>query len=173
MTDPTAAPKKPRTWIWVVAGILISLFVIGIALIGGAIFYVRRHISTQVVAAEVASAEFERTRARFAGQEPLIELRGNHNDVVHRRTAPAHPELQTLHVLAFDTHQEKLVRVSIPFWLLRMMPNRRVSLGRNEGVDFDSEHVNFTVDDLERAGPGLIIDGTDPRSGTRLLIWAE
>lgn len=173
MTDTTATRKKKRTWIAVVVGILISLVVIGIALIGSAIFYVRRHITTQFVAAEVAGTEFERTRARFAGQEPLVELRGNHDDVVHRRTAPAHPELQTLHVLAFDPHAEKLVRVSIPFWLVRMMPNRRVSLGRNAGVDFDSQHVSLTVDDLESAGPGLIIDGTDPRSGTRLLVWAE
>jgi hypothetical protein len=173
MTDTTAAPRKKRTWIYVVVGILISLFVIGIALIGSAIFYVRRHINTQTVAADVANAEFERARSRFAGQEPLIELLGEHDAVIHRRTAPPHPELQTMHVLAFDSHEEKLVRVSVPFWLLRMMPDKRFRLGKNQGVDFDSERYHLTIDDIERAGPGLLMDGTDPRGGTYVLIWTE
>lgn len=168
-----AEPKKRRTWIYVVVGILISLFVIGIALIGSAIFYVRRHVSAQFVAAETAAPEFERARSQFAGQEPLIELRGDHDAVVHRRTGSSRGELQTLRVLAFDPQAEKLVRVSVPFWLIRMMPGRRLHMGTNEDLDFDTDRLHFTVDDLERAGPGLVIDGISPRGGSRILIWTE
>jgi len=166
-------PKKKRTWIVVVVGILITLFVLGIAVIGTAVFYVRRHVSTQFIAADVAGTEFERTRARFAGQQPLIELRGEHDAVVHRRTAPPHGELQTLHVLAFDAHAEKLIRVSVPFWLIRLMPGKRFKLGDDEGVNFDVEHLHLTVDDLERFGPGLVIDGSNPGGGGRVLVWTE
>lgn len=168
-----AEPKKKRTWIYVVVGVLISLVVIGIALVGSAVYYVRRHVSAQFVTADVAGPEFERTRARFAGQQALIELRDDHGAsvVVHRRTAPARVELQTLHVLVFDSHAEKLVRVNVPFWLVRMMPGKRFDLG-NRGVDFDTDRLNLTVEDLDQAGPGLVMDGTDPR-GARILIWTE
>jgi hypothetical protein len=33
--------------------------------------------------------------------------------------------------------------------------------------------MHLTIDDLERAGPGLLMDGTDPRAGARVLIWTE
>jgi hypothetical protein len=168
-----ADPKTKRTWISIVLAILIIIFIAGVALVGSAVFYVRRHISTQLVDDTVAATEFERERARFVGQQPLIELRGEHNAIVHRRTVPASTELQTLRVLAFDAHQGKLVRVSVPFWLLRLMPGKHFNLGRDQGFDFDTDRVHLTVDDLDRAGPGLVLDGTDPHNGGRVLIWTE
>ena len=76
-------------------------------------------------------------------------------------------------MLAFDARAGKLVRVSVPFWLLRLMPGKRFSMGKNEGVDFDTDRMHLTVDDLERAGPGLVLDGKDPRGGGLVLVWTE
>jgi hypothetical protein len=168
-----ADTKTRRTWISIVVAILIIIVMGGIVLIGSAAYYIRRHITTQFVEDKVAATEFESARARFAGQQPLIELRGEHDAVVHRRTASSSTELQTLRVLAFDAREGKLVRVSVPFWLLRLMPAKRLGLGHEQGIDFDTERVHLTVEDLERAGPGLVLEGTDPRGGGRVLVWTE
>jgi hypothetical protein len=81
-------------------------------------------------------------------------------------------KLETLRVLAYDIHAEKLVRVSIPFWLLRLAPTRHVSFLSDTGIDFDSDRVRLTLDDLERRGPGLILDQADHR-GSQVLVWTE
>ena len=169
----TMEPKKKRALISIVVAMLIIFFMVGVALIGSAVFYVRRHISTQFVDDQAAAVEFERERARFTGQQPLIELGDNHNDVVHHRVAGTHTELQTLRVLAFDEREGKLVRVSLPFWLLRLMPGKHFNIGNNHGIDFDADRMHLTVDDLERAGPGLVLDGKDSRRGGRVLVWTE
>ena len=39
--------------------------------------------------------------------------------------------------------------------------------------DVDSDRLHLTVDDVERAGPGLILDTRDRRNGTLVLVWAE
>jgi hypothetical protein len=168
-----ADTKKKRTWVAIVVAILIIIVMGGIVLVGSAAYYIRRHISTQFVDDSVAATEFERARARFAGQQPLVELRGEHDAVVHRRIASSPAELQTLRVLAFDAREGKLVRVSVPFWLLRLMPGKRVSVGRNQGIDFDTDRMHLTVDDLERAGPGLVLDGKEPGGGGLILVWTE
>ena len=145
-----------------------------VVLVGSAIFYVRRHIHAEFVTTAIGSEPFEHERARFAGQEPLIEMREHDQPLIHRRTATSTVPLQAMHILAFDPRAGKVVRVSIPFWLLRMAPGKRFNVGSNgQGFDFDTERMHLTVDDLERAGPGLLMDGTDPRSGSRVLIWTE
>ena len=75
-------------------------------------------------------------------------------------------------VLAYDTREEKLIRVSIPFWLLRLAPSRHVSFLSDTGINFDSDRVRLTLDDLERRGPGLILDQAD-RRGSHVLVWTE
>jgi hypothetical protein len=65
------------------------------------------------------------------------------------------------------------VRVSIPFWLLRLAPTgKRMSFLSENGVDFDSDRVHLTLEDLERRGPGLILDHID-RQGSLVLVWTE
>ncbi len=168
-----ADPKKKRTWVAVAVAILIILGIFGVALVGGAAFWVRRHINAQFTSVEAASSEFERERARFAGQSPLIELQAeNERPIVHRRTAEARTELQTLRVLVYDARAGKIVRVSLPFWLLRLAPSKPLRLS-GSGVDFDSDHMRLTVDDLERAGPGLLLDAKNGRNGEQVLAWTE
>jgi len=168
-----ADDKTKRTWISVAVAIVIILFLLAASLVGGAAFWIRRHVHTETTSPEAAITEFERARARFAGQQPLIELQDDHDrTVVHRRTASSRVEITALHVLAFDPDQNKIVRVTLPFWLLRLAPSGRFNLG-NRGVDIDTERMHLTVDDLERAGPGLVLDGRGSRDGERVLVWTE
>jgi hypothetical protein len=154
---------------------VIIVGILAAAAIGGTAYFVYRHVHTQFTPTEDAQQQFANARARFTGQQPLIEIRRGDEAVLHREVIPASmpaAKLETLRVLAYDTRAGKLVHVSIPFWLIRLAPTRHVSFMNDTGIDFDSERVHVTLDDLERRGPGLILDQAD-RRGSQVLVWAE
>ncbi len=164
-----------RTWISVLIASVIIVGILAAAAIGGTAYFIYRHVNTQFTPSDNAERQFAAARERFTGQQPLIEMRQGDEPLLHRETIPASmptAKLETLRVLAYDTRANKLVRVSIPFWLLRMAPTRHVSFMKDAGIDFDSDRVHLTLDDLERHGPGLILDQAD-RRGSQVLVWAE
>jgi hypothetical protein len=166
-----------RTWVSVLIAAVIIIGMLAAAAVGGTAYFFYNHIHTQNAETAAAAKEFEAARGRFAGQQPLIEMRrGDEEPVLHKELlkadAPARP-LDTLRVLAYDPDDEKLVRISIPMWLLRLAPStKRMSFLSDNGIEFDSERVRLTLEDLERRGPGLILDHKD-RRGSLVLIWTE
>ena len=165
-----------KTWISVVIAAVIIVGVLALSAVGGTAYFIYRHVHTQVVGTDSAERQFAAARARFAGQQPLIELRkGSDEPLLHRdaipKTMPA-SRLETLRVLAYDTRANKLVNVSIPMWLLRMAPADKFSFMKDNGIDFDSDRLHITLDDLERRGPGLLLDQAD-RRGSQVLVWTE
>jgi len=164
-----------KTWISVIIASVLVVGLLAIAAIGGTAFFIYNHVNTQFTPNDNADVQFAEARKRFAGQKALIEIRKDDEPVLHRDVIPASLpaiKLETLRVLAYDIHAEKLVRVSIPFWLLRLAPTRHVSFLSDTGIDFDSDRVRLTLDDLERRGPGLILDQADHR-GSQVLVWTE
>jgi hypothetical protein len=164
-----------KTWVSVVIAGVIIVGILAATAIGGTAFFIYRHVNTQFTPDDNAKQQFAAARERFSGQKPLIEIRKGDEPIFHRDTIPATmpaAKLETLRVLAYDTHAGKLVRVSIPFWLLRLAPSRHVSFMNDTGIDFDSDRVRLTLEDLERRGPGLILDQADKR-GSQVLVWAE
>jgi hypothetical protein len=72
--------------------------------------------------------------------------------------------------MAWDPDDRKLVRVKVPFWVLRLThPGAQLKFGTDE---IDLEHLKVTIEDLERHGPGLILDHREP-NGSHVLLWAE
>jgi hypothetical protein len=165
-----------RTWLWILFGVLICIAVCGVALVGGGIYMMSKHVKTELVGRASAEEQFVRQRERFAGQQPLIEMTGefgDHDVKVHRSAeASRKSELQTLRVLVYDAHEGRIVHVDLPFWLLRFMPSARLGevTGAGSGFSFESGHI--TVDDLERHGPGLVLDARGSRDA-QILIWTE
>jgi hypothetical protein len=164
-----------KTWISVLIAAVIVVGILAVSAVGGTAYFIYRHVHTQVTQTEDAAKQFADARARFAGQRPLIEIRKGDEPVLHRemisKTMPA-TKLDTLRVLAYDTHENKMVTVAIPMWLLRLAPTNKFSFLNDNGIDFDSERVRITLDDLERRGPGLLLDQAD-RRGSQVLIWTE
>ena len=172
-----------RTWLWVILGIVATFVLVVIVFIGGAIFEFRRHVKNEYVESAVAEQEFAQTRARFAGQQPLIEFKGEGNTddaTVHRPPASApRVEINTLRVLIYDFHQGHLIHADVPGWLLRMMPKDGRYSGRYGGgsggfnADFgdELERHRVTMEDLERHGHGLVLEGRN--DNTRIIIWTE
>jgi hypothetical protein len=167
--------KKLPTWVSIVIASVIIVGILAVAAVGGAAYFIYRHVHTSFAPSETAQVEFTQARARFDGQQPLIELRRDEEPIIHRELVAEKAErhkLETLRVLAYDQHDGKLVRVAIPFWLLRMAPSKNLSFLNDNGIDVDSDRVRLTVDDLERRGPGLLIDTKD-RRGSQVLVWTE
>ena len=164
-----------KTWISVLIAGVIIVGVLAVSAVGGTAYFIYRHVHTQFTPPENADQQFAEARARFAGQQPLIEIGKGEEAVLHRelipKTMPA-ARLDTLRVLAYDTRANKLVNVSIPMWLLRMAPSNKFSFMKDNGIDFDSDRVHITLEDVERRGPGLLLDQAD-RRGSQVLVWTE
>jgi hypothetical protein len=112
-------------------------------------------------------------KAGFGGQKPLIELdsRGQFLRAHTDRPVPQHVTTpDQLYLLAFDPKDQRIVRFSLPFWLLRMKAgNTTIDLNGNR---MDLEDLRLTVADLERFGPTLIVDHQTPE-GERVLVWSK
>lgn len=164
---------KVKAWIWVLVAI-VAIGLLGIvAMAGAGLYFFSQHIDTRTASPANAAHEFDQIRHRFADQKPLIELDAHgrylrsHTDRKPPRKV-ASPE--SINVLAFDPDDGRIVRVSIPFWLVRMKMNGAT-------IDLNGNHMNLedlrlTVEDLERFGPTLIVDHHNV-SGERVLVWSE
>jgi nitrate reductase NapE component len=167
--------SKRKTWISVLIAAVIIVGILAVSAVGGTFYFISRHVHTQFTPTDRADQQFAEARARFAGQQPFIEIRKDEEPVLHRETIPKTmppAKLDTLRVLAYDTRANKLVNVSIPMWLLRMAPSNKFSFMKDNGIDFDSDRVRITLEDVERRGPGLLLDQAD-RRGSQVLVWTE
>ena len=162
---------KVKTWVWIVVAVVVLgiLGVIGMAAAG--LYFVKSHVNIQASTPTAATADFQSIRQHFTGQKPLIELdeRGNFLHANTERpagtTAP-----RTLSIMAFDPGEERVVRMDLPFWLLRLkMGGTRFDVG---GGNVDLAKLRLTVEDLERYGPTLILDHKD-NDGSRVLVWSQ
>ncbi len=164
---------KARTWILailaVIGGLVICLFVLA----GASTYWVMRHIKTTPATATAAVKTFEQERAQFGAEQALLsldELEKPENiqkkiDALPAGSAPA----TNMEVLVWSPNSERTVRISLPFWLLK--------LGRNKidiaGADsFDFNRLQIDVTQLERIGPRLLADLERP-GGERVLVWTK
>ena len=153
----------------------IATTVIVTATIAGAVFFFQHH-RTENASVETAELEFQRLRARFAEQRPLVDMgeRRPMADVTARPSTPLH----SFHTVVFDTRGgQRIVRITVPYRFARLF-------GRGAGfrwlgeltflddTEFDPEPINLPLDQVERHGPGLMVDYRHP-SGGQFIAWVE
>ncbi len=167
---------KKKNWGLIILGIAIFVVIVGADLIATLGFVMYRQMDIQTVATDSPEEEFGKARARFGGQVPFIELPADRHGgeaVVHREQIGQHPVTLTgLRVLAWEPRDHKLVRLTLPFWMLRLGGGHRIRLSGREAALSSDVSLDVTADELERHGPGLILDYATPR-GERVLVWAE
>ncbi len=166
--------RRANRWIWIVGGILVAGLLVTLIFAGVAAYVVMQGMDIE--SSDEASAErtFEEIRMRFAGQEPLLEAPADPGGVTRMRTpTPGRPTptLQTLNLLAWDPSERKLVRFALPFWIVRMKGDGVLNISSEAALDFD--RFDLRISDLERHGPGLVLDQRRGPDGTRVLIWTE
>jgi hypothetical protein len=162
---------KLKTWVWIIVGVVVMcvLGLVGMAAAG--LWFAKTHIDVRTVSAATAVTDFDEVRRQFTNQKPLIEL-DERGHFVHantdRPTSDRRP--QSLNVMAFDPDEGRVVKMDIPFWLLRLkMRGSKVDIGHDS---FDLSDMKLTVEDLERYGPTLIVDHKG-RAGERVLVWSQ
>lgn len=162
-----------RTWLLLGAGAIV-VFMVGCGVVvGGAAYLVakRVHIDIHATPSEATSA-ITHVLDRFPDEKPLIASHEDSHVVreeLNRRAdtySGALPE--ALHVLVWHPTDEKLVRFHLPFWLLKMKPVGPLDL---DAGDFRLRRFRVSAQDLQQAGPMLIIDLNE--DDTRVLVWTE
>jgi hypothetical protein len=164
---------KVRTWVWVVVAVVVVGILCVIAMAGLGFYYASQHIDTRTASPATAARDFEAVRATFTEGPPLIELddRGRFLRSNTDRPVPANVKApEHLHVLAYNSEEGRIVRLSIPFWLLRMKAgNANINFN---GREMDLEDLKLSVEDLERFGPTLIAEHKAP-GGSRVIVWSK
>jgi hypothetical protein len=162
---------KVKTWVWVVIGVVVLGILGVIAMAAAGLWFVKSHVDIRTTTTAAATEDFQAIRQRFATQTPLIELDEHGSFLRANVDRPAGTQRpQTLNVMAFDSHDEKVVRMELPFWLLRLKGGGgRFDIGRS---NVDLARMRITVEDLERYGPILILDQRDT-DGSRVLVWSQ
>ena len=162
---------KVKTWVWVVLGIVVCGILGVIAMAAAGLWFVKSHVDIRTTTVAAATEDFQSIRQRFATQKPLIEL-DEHGSFVRANTdRPAGTQQpKSLNVMAFDPRDEKVVRMELPFWILRLKSGgTKFDIGRS---NVDLARMRITVEDLERYGPILILDQKDA-DGSRVLVWSQ
>jgi hypothetical protein len=162
-----------KTWIWIVAGAAIAFVVVLMALAGSGVYFVTHHIRSEHSTGAEALHAFDAVSASLGSPRPLYELDAADEPHLVRSlsdvpTGASHPD--TLYMLAWDPDQSRLVRVSLPFWLLRIGHHKVRVMHAANGFDF--ERLNLDVDELERIGPALVFDFRN-QDGVRVLLWTQ
>jgi hypothetical protein len=162
---------KVKTWVWVVVGIVVCGILGVIVMAAAGLWFVKSHVNIRPTTVAAATEDFQTIRQRFATQKPLIELDERGSFLRANTDRPAGTQRpQTLNIIAFDPHDEKMVRVDVPFWVLRLKGGGgKFDIGRS---NVDLARMRITVEDLERYGPILILDQKDT-DGSRVLVWSQ
>jgi len=168
----SGATRKKRLWIPIVIGVLLLCGVIAVGVMVFTAMWFRQNLTITQGGEDAATLQFEEVRRRYPGQEPLIQLVDGRPHYAAARAGQAAPRgpLSSIHVIAYDRDEGNTVTFSLPFWLLRMKPGPIRISAYQQG--WDDRGVEFRVEDIEKHGPGIIVDVTERNEG-RVLIWAE
>lgn len=161
-----------KTWLWII-GALFGIGVMGLLVLAGAgMYFVSQHVEAERSTGAEALRTFDAARNVFK-DPPLFELDNVDRVRITRQltklpTSRVKP--QHLWILAWDPQDERIVKVSLPFWLLRLGRRKIDIMSGDRG--FDLERLNLDVGELERIGPTLVVDHRIP-TGERVLIWTQ
>lgn len=164
-----------RTWLWVIGGaaVFILIAIVGIAAVS--VLYVSRHVQATTMSIGDAIATFESARGRFGQQQPLYELDDEEQPftTVDLTSLPSSTDRPSaLFIQAWNPDEARLVKMSIPFWLLRLAPADMKVDARTDSRHFDFHDLHLDIEQLDRIGPALVMDYRN-ENGVRVLLWTD
>src|SRR2546425_3718065 len=86
--------------------------IVMVSAVAGTVWFFLRHWDTESASVSTAKVEFDQLRARFAGQQPLLDMRSRKPSTdVNSSRVPA--PLHSFHTVIFDTRgAERLVHIT-------------------------------------------------------------
>jgi hypothetical protein len=164
---------KRRTWLWIVGGLAVSGLLAVVALAAASVYFVSRHVHAETTSSAQAILSFDEVAGAFQSRRPLYELDPMDRPVLTTELSAlpsASLPSSLLMVQAWKPEEERLVRLSLPFWLLKFSPDHLRVSGR--GGDFDLHGLQLDIAQLERIGPALVLDYRN-QDGVRVLLWTK
>ena len=161
----------------IVRAVGLGAVVAALAVAGTGFWFLGTHRTAVAVSARLAEIEFSQLRARFANQQPLLDMsrRAASEGPVSGAVAP----LRSFHTVIFDTRGgQRIVRITVPYWFARRFAGRGGEfrwLGQLTFLDdteFDPEAIRLSLDQLERRGPGLVAY-YQHSGGGQFISWVE
>jgi hypothetical protein len=123
-----------------------------------------------------AERAFQAALAQAGGGPPYLEVSTDGAVSVHRELEGARPvKIRALQLLAWDPEAGSTLRIRFPYWFVRAKMTDRLNLGTLTSVlarDWRNLDLRVSEADLERLGPGLILDQRNDR-GARIVLWTE
>lgn len=163
--------RSKRTWLWILLAAMGLCVVFVIVLAGAGLYFVSSHVSSRVTTPAEAFNAFDAARAPFKDLPPVYEIDERERVKVLRKLEDL-PDGKTrakdVQVLVWDADREKLVKVAVPFWVLKM-GHQKIDIANSQ---FNFEHMQLDMKQLERVGPLLLLD-LRSRGGQRVLIWTQ
>ena len=159
--------KKRSAVVLVIVGVAVCAVLL---FAGGLVWFFTSALERSPADEATAEARFQELRDRFHGITPIFEM-GPKGPFLNRQRPPkpATGQLRSLQMLGWDRNDAELVRVTIPFWMVRMKPGN-INVASNDQER--SVRLSLSADDLEAYGPTLLIDHTD-EEGYHLVLWTE
>jgi hypothetical protein len=157
------------TWLKAVLGILTVITVGVLALGGTGAYFVFRTLDQRQLPEAESTKAMEAVRARFGQRPPLVELANPRTmDVrVNRPDQASSSPVDTIHIINWKSETGELMTTDIPLWLMRFS-----SVNILSQLGIAPERFRLTVEDIERYGPGIIVDYSVPGE-FRLLLWVD
>ena len=164
---------KKTSWAVIIVGISAFLLVVGVVLVGvvGYVIYQQFAIQAKTATEGSADEEFAKIVATFEGQKPYLVIKDGEPVVTEAPAASPGKPVEALHIIIWDPDEQKVVKLNMPFWLLRMTKGQPIKISANDEPG-EAMQLKITVEDLERRGPGLILDHKEA-TGQRVLVWAQ
>lgn len=158
-----------RRWVkFTIGGV--ALIALALAVVGGtAAYYVMRTLEERPAGEAEAVKLIETVKARYGSRPPLIEIADPRRaDVRINKTADASAtRVDTIHVVNWKSETGELSRMEMPLWLMRFS-----SINLASNLNIIPAKLNLTVSDVERYGPGIIVDYRTP-GASRILVWVD
>ena len=165
--------RTRKTWVSVVIAALIIAAIVVVGFVGATYVFLHSHLQGEDVEPDQATAQMAEIRSKFAGATPLIEIASDGQPVLHRNPTGEPRPVNVFHIVQYDARAGHISRIDLPGWFVRAVSAggriRIANLGFSGDGDDDMQRL--TLEDLERHGPGLVLDLS--RRGGRVLAWTE
>ena len=158
-----------RTWVKVTLAVATLTAAAFVALAGTGAYFVLRHMEKRASGDPEAVKAVEAVKARFGPRPPLVEIVDPRRaDIRINRPVDVSPTpVDTVHIINWKSETGELVSTDVPLWLMRFSTVNVLSQLGVAPVQF-----RLTVNDIERYGPGIIVD-YGSRGAVRFLVWVD
>jgi hypothetical protein len=158
-----------RTWVKATLGGVALIAVVLVALGATGAYFVLRHMEKRAGSESEAVEAIDTVKARFGSRAPLVEIIDPQSADI-RITRPVEASaspVDTIHVISWKRDTAELSRADFPLWLMRFST---VNIASQLGIA--PEKFRLTVSDVERYGPGIVVD-YGSQGAFRLLVWVD